>query len=175
MDESQLRELLEQHHEAGFGWALHCCGHRPQEAEDVLQTTYLKVLGGQARYDGRAAFRTWLFAVIRHTAADERRRHWMRSLGLTRLGLMQPADPPQPSPASGVARTELQRVFREELPKLPQRQREVLHLVFYQDMTLQEAADVLGLSVGSVRQHYDRGKQRLRERLGYLEGYHGPE
>jgi RNA polymerase sigma-70 factor (ECF subfamily) len=52
-------------------------------AEDALQTAYLKILQGRARYNGRAAFKTWLFAVIRTTDADERRRQWLRYFRLS--------------------------------------------------------------------------------------------
>ena len=68
--EAQLARL----HEDSFGWALSCCGWDEMEAEDVLQTTYLKVVSGRARFGGRSAFRTWLFGVIRQTAYEHIRR-----------------------------------------------------------------------------------------------------
>ncbi len=80
MDEAELRVQLEQHHTLSHGWALSCCSRDPDLAEDALQTAYLKILQGRARYNGRAAFKTWLFAVIRMTALDERRRQWLRFL-----------------------------------------------------------------------------------------------
>jgi RNA polymerase sigma-70 factor (ECF subfamily) len=52
------------------------------------------------------------------------------------------------------------------LNTLSPRQREVLHLVFYQDLTIAAAADVLGVSVGAARVHYERGKAQLRRLLG---------
>jgi RNA polymerase sigma factor (sigma-70 family) len=151
MDASELRAQLEQLHPVSYGWARACCSRNPMEAEDILQTAYWKVLDGRARFDGRASFRTWLFAVIRRTAADERRRHWLRRL---RLADYRP-DPVQPAPAT--------EMLDAALAQLPRRQREVLHLVFYQDLTIEEAAGVLGVAVGSARTHYERGKQRLRE------------
>src|SRR5215510_16057409 len=84
MTDSELRAALELHHSESYGWALNCCARSSVEAEAVLQTVYLKVLMGKARYHGKASFKTWLFAVIRRTAADERRRQMLRHLLLDR-------------------------------------------------------------------------------------------
>ena len=51
-----------------------CCGRNRERAEDVLQTSYLKILDGRARFRERSSFKTFLFGVIRRTAAEERRR-----------------------------------------------------------------------------------------------------
>jgi DNA-directed RNA polymerase specialized sigma24 family protein len=47
------------------------------------------------------------------------------------------------------------------LDRLPDRQREALHLVFYDGPTVDEAADVMHISPGAARRHYQRGKERL--------------
>lgn len=153
-----LRRDIEQLHPKSFAWALVCCSFRRDEAEDVLQTVYLKLFDGRAKHDGRASLRTWLFAVIRNTAADRRRQSWMWSLGLERL--WQKRVPPTPGP-DGERRTQV----RAALGALPARQREVIELVFYHDLTVEEAAQVMGVTVGSARVHYDRAKRRLAERL----------
>ena len=51
------------------------------------------------------------------------------------------------------------------MTELSERQQEVLHLTFYQHMTIEEAARVMDVSLGSARTHYERGKARLRHLL----------
>ncbi len=153
-----LRRDIEELHPQSFAWALACCAFRRDEAEDVLQTVYLKLLDGRARHDGRSSLRTWLFAVIRNTAADRRRQSWLWSLGLDRLWHKRVPAAPGPD---GIERARV----RAALGGLPARQREVIELVFYHDLTVEDAAGVMGVSVGSARVHYDRAKRRLAERL----------
>jgi RNA polymerase sigma-70 factor (ECF subfamily) len=120
-----------------------------------------------ARFEGRGSFKTWLFAVIRRTALDERRRHWLGALRLLAYGRQRPPAEPDAADALLDCQT-LQPAFRAALEELAPRQHEVLHLAFYQDLSLTEAADVMGISIGSARQHYDRGKAALRRKLGTL-------
>jgi RNA polymerase sigma-70 factor (ECF subfamily) len=157
MNERDLAAL----HPAAFGWALCVCRWDRHEAEDVVQTTYEKILDGRARFDGRSSARTWLFAVIRRTAADRRRRRWLRTLGLR----LVPTPAPPPDPARLAEGSERAARVRAALGRLSARQREVLDLVFYHDLTVDEAARVMGVSPGSARRHYDRGKRRLEEIL----------
>ena len=65
MNAGDLERELEALHRASFGWALGCCRWDHEEAADVLQAVYLKVLEGKARFDGRSSLKTWLFATIR--------------------------------------------------------------------------------------------------------------
>src|SRR5687767_2168665 len=85
MDVAEIERELERLHPASFGWALACCGRRREDAEDVLQATYMKIIEGKASYGGRASLKTWLFAVIRRTAAEHRRRALVRALSLEKL------------------------------------------------------------------------------------------
>ncbi|HET8677320.1 MAG TPA: RNA polymerase sigma factor [Blastocatellia bacterium] len=165
MDSPELQAELERHHQASYGWALCCCSHDSHQAESVLQDVYLKILGGKARFDGKSSFRTWLFAVIRKTAADERRRNLLTRLRLTKHERSAGQDAPADRPDEIVYRAQIQALFRQALARLPKRQQEVLELVFYHDLSLAEAAKVMGVSVGSARTHYDRGKKRLRQWL----------
>ncbi len=159
MDRHALHDALERLHAESFGWALACCAQDRSLAADVLQTTYVKVLEGRAAFAGAASFRTWLFAIIRHTAVDMRRKQRVRALFRIQPTTSQ-TSPIQPDAL--LETTETQAHFRALLTQLPLRQQEVLHLVFYHDLTVQKAAEVMGVSIGSARTHYARGKARLR-------------
>ena len=166
MDKTDLQDELERLHPASFGWALWCCHHRRDEAEEVLQAAYLKVLEGAARFEGRAALRTWFFSVVRRTAWEHRRRQWVRRVLLGRWVTQQT---PNPLPDQELRLSEERQALRRTLAKLPGRQREILHLVFYQEMTIEEAAKVLNVSLGTARTHFERGKARLRSLLAQEE------
>jgi len=161
MEISELKEELEKLHQASFGWALNCCRHNRVDAEEVLQTVYLKILQGKAIYRGESKLRTWLFAVIRKTAISERRKHVLRSL----ITVDNTDHSRNSQPALELERSEMQQRFQQALAGLPGRQRETLHLVFYQDLSLSEAAEVMNISIGSARRHYERGKKQIREAL----------
>lgn len=141
-------------------------------AEEVLQRVYLKILEGKAPFEERSTFKTWLFAVIRKTAAEEYRRrviHRLRFLGIDQAIEFRSNDD---QPDESIEQADLQEIFRGALGLLPKRQGEVIHLVFYQDMTIEESANVLGISVGSARTHYERGKRKLREQLEQSKDFH---
>ncbi len=166
MSPDDLAAQLEQLHAAAFGWALSCCGWDRPAAEDVLQASYLKILDGRARFDGRSAFRTWVFGVIRRTAAEARRRAVLwRWLPLARLLLGPAGADGRPDPEAVLVQADEAARLVGALARLPDRQRAVLHLVFYEDLTIAEAAGVLGVALGTARTHYERGKMALRRML----------
>ncbi|HEU0037195.1 MAG TPA: sigma-70 family RNA polymerase sigma factor [Kofleriaceae bacterium] len=156
-----LRGELAALHDAAFAWAMCCCRFVRADAEDALHVAYVKVLDGRATFSGRSAFRTWLFGVIRRTAGEVRRRELARRL---LGGRRDDAAVPRPDELVDAER-ERARV-RSVLCALSTRQREVLELVIHQALTLDEAAAVLGLSPGTARKHYERGKRALRRALG---------
>jgi RNA polymerase sigma-70 factor (ECF subfamily) len=156
MTPTELKAEIERLHMAGFAWAMVCCGRDRERAEDVLQTSYLKILDGKARFEGRSSFRTFLFGVIRRTASEERRRAAIGGLLFGRDG-HEPVAGVRGADSVSVERLAL----RTAVGRLPRRQREVLHLVFAMGMTLQEAADTLSISPGAAAMHYHRGKKRL--------------
>jgi RNA polymerase sigma factor (sigma-70 family) len=148
------REQLEVHHKEAWFWARQCCRFQPDLAEDVLQTAYLKVLEKRALFHGKSSFKTWLFSVIRFTALDftnAQQLHTARHLDIDGVQV-----------GEGQSESDLVN-YEGMISQLPGRQAELLLLVFYHDMTLEKAAEVMETSIGTARTHYDRGKRKLRE------------
>jgi RNA polymerase sigma factor (sigma-70 family) len=102
--------------------------------------------------------------VIRRTAASQTRARMLHDL-LTAKWARRELDPVSPMPDAAAQNSQISAALIEALQKLARRQREVLELVFYHDMTIEEAAAAMHVSLGSARVHYDRGKKQLLARL----------
>jgi len=152
-----LKHRLEGLHLESFAWALHCCYADRIAAEEVLQITYLKILEKKAKFNGKSQFKTWLFAVIRFTAIDfyqqSKRFQQIQKQSLSKIQ------------QSTTQETDYSTIFNKALKQLSPQQNQLLHLVFYQNLTIQEAADIMHLQIGTARTHYKRGKIRLRKYL----------
>ena len=153
-----LADALNEHHLACFGWAMACCGRNRADAEDVLSLAYDKVLSGQARFGEESSFKTWLLGVIRRTAIEERRKRAWRNLLQLRF-FEAPSAPASPETMSET--NERAHALTQALTQLSERQREVLHLVFYEGLSVRQAADAMAVSAGTASLHYERGKARL--------------
>jgi RNA polymerase sigma factor (sigma-70 family) len=162
MTPEEIEAELERLHGAGFAWALACCGRRREDAQDVLQTSYLKILDGRAQFAGRSSFKTFLFGVIRRTASEARRRNALRDILLGDWARQRESPAPETAPEERLT-------LEKALAKLSRRQRQVLALVFSMGLTVEEAAATLSISTGSARVHYDRGKRRLAGLIGAKE------
>jgi RNA polymerase sigma factor (sigma-70 family) len=160
MNRDELEVELAREHPDAYAWAVRCTLGAREDAEDALHAAYEKILSGRAQFDGRSSFRTWLFGVVRLTALEQRRRRWLRLVRLQAWFAREPRvadDPPVES--------ETCEQLRSALAQLSSRQHEMMHLVFYQELSVQEAADVLRIPLGTARTHYERGKARLRSLL----------
>ena len=137
------RDELAALHQASFGWALTCCGRDRALAAEVLQDAYVKVLDGRAKFGGAAAIKTWLFGVIRLTAIEHRRWGVLRFRRGKDAVESTDLEDPKRAPDSEAGARERAEQLAKALAKLADRQREVLHLVFYEDLSIAEAAQVI--------------------------------
>lgn len=139
--------------------------HGAPEPDDLASETFLDVFRGLAGFSGdEQGLRSWVFTIAHRRLVDDRRRRGRR---------LQPADGGEqmrPDAVGGdveddvLARLGAQTVHRL-CDGLPADQRSVLLLRVLADLTVEQVADVMGRSVGSVKALQRRGLRRLREEL----------
>ena len=156
--ETDWKNSIQALHHQSYLWSLNCCHFDEEMARDVLQSVYLKIYDGKASYNKKSTLKTWLFSVIRFTSVDFMRNHKMHIEKLNDTH-QQIAEPEK------TMETDNQGLFIRILQSLSGQQREVLTLAFYHDLTLEEIAALLGLSIGTVRTHYERGKENFKRML----------
>lgn len=152
MDNNSLEIQLKKHHQDAYLWSCQCCYYQEEEAKDVLQQVYVKIIEGKANYTEKSSFKTWLFAIIRFTAIDHMKQQ-SRFTSLDDIKMVTVEYTPD-HPAID---------YRNLLLQLPERQQQVLLLAFYHEMTLASIAAVTQLHIGTVRTHYERGKTTLKQ------------
>jgi RNA polymerase sigma-70 factor (ECF subfamily) len=163
MNRKSLEHLLHSHHREAFIWSRQCCGFDSDLAKDVLQLTYLKILEGKAKLNDASKAKNWLFSIIRYTAIDE----------LRKAGKIIALDENQEliDLPEEVDYTDYDAIIK----MLPSMQQQVILMVFYYQMTIEQSAEVLQIQLGTARTHYARGKKKLKELIlkSQTEANHG--
>ncbi len=130
---------------------------RPQDADDLLQETWLRIHKVRHTYRHGEPLLPWLYAIARHIRVDHYRRASRTTAREHRLE--EAHEPAAPSAGEGAAR------LTELLAALPESQREVIQMLKINGMSLEEVARATSCSVGSVKQKAHRAYEKLRERL----------
>jgi RNA polymerase sigma factor (sigma-70 family) len=133
----------------------------PSDAEDVVQRTFLDAWRFASAYDSDKRFSGWLFTIARRRALDALRS---RKRSLT-LDLETAEDVPGEDGRETAERIDDAAELRDALARLPHHERAVLELTYFEQLTQREAADRLGVPVGTVKARGSRGTQRLRRLL----------
>jgi RNA polymerase sigma-70 factor (sigma-E family) len=138
------------------------CGdwHRAQDAVSTALSKLYAAWGRASRADNLDAY---VHRILTRSLADEARRPWRRER--TVAALPEPAGDQPDTGAEKIDEIEDRLELRELLAALPPRQRAVLVLRYYQDLSVDETADALGISAGAVRQLSFRAVHALRDRL----------
>jgi RNA polymerase sigma factor (sigma-70 family) len=137
-------------------------------AEDVVAETFLAAFRGRDRYDvGRPSALPWLLAILTKELARHHRTENARYRTLARAG----HDPGEEAFADQVAETVTAQARRGQLSaalaKLPARDRDVILLIAWADLSYEEVAQTLAIPVGTVRSRLNRARRKLREALDH--------
>ena len=179
-DRAAFAELVECHQQRVVGTVARMLGIA--EAEDIGQQVFLRVWKSAARYEPTAKFTTWLYTITRNLVFNELRRRKHRPV--TSFDAEPPGDPAgarddsssrfedfqAPAPDATLLQAELQEAITAAIAQLPEAQRMAIILRRYEELSYEEIAAVLHLTVPAVKSLLFRARVLLRERLArYLE------
>jgi RNA polymerase sigma-70 factor (ECF subfamily) len=180
-DSTAYAELIERYHARVYGIVHRMCGST--DAEDLTQDVFVRALRAIKRFQfqGDASFRTWLYRIAVNTAINELRRHGRRSavhgpsleeLQETEAGLGDRLFPDYTqTPAVLVERDEMRRAVHQALAQLAPKHRAVIVLVDLEGLPYEEAAEVLGCPLGTVKSRLARARYAFAKVFTrYLQG-----
>lgn len=171
-DAGAVRLLTQRNNQRLFRTAWSILKNR-DEAEDAVQSTYLKAFASIATFEGRSSLSTWLTRIAINEALGRARAIRRRRANLDgsvlrldeyREKLMRGSTSPT-LPDGAVARAEIRRLLEDAISRLPPSFRLVFILREIEDMSIDEVADALGIAPATVKTRHHRARRRLQEEL----------
>ncbi|WP_166380751.1 RNA polymerase sigma factor [Catellatospora methionotrophica] len=158
-DESALRETYDRHAAAVLHLASRLLRNRA-DAEDITQAVFVAAWLSRATFDpARGGLLGWLLTITRRKVID-----LVRVRQRTDRVEDAIAQQPEPPPVASAEQVIDQLVVADELARLPDDQRTMLELAFYEDLTHQQIADRTGVALGTVKSHIRRGMAAIKRR-----------
>jgi RNA polymerase sigma-70 factor (ECF subfamily) len=165
-DAQAFRELFEHYREPVFRLAYRFTGNA-DDAEDLAQDVFVRVFERIGTFRGESAFSTWLYRLAVNVCLNHQRKP-QRTERLE-VAENEPADGAS-NPATAYAQRELSEQLQAAVASLPENLKSVFILVGMEDLSYQQAAEVLGLTVEAVRMRMSRARRELRDKLrSYVE------
>jgi RNA polymerase sigma-70 factor (ECF subfamily) len=167
-DTSAFEELIERHQALVAGTVARMLSSN-SDVEDIAQQVFIRVWKSARRYVPRAKFTTWLLKITRNLVFNELRRT-KRHAHVPLQSEPGAEDPPLKDetnlgPDASLLESELQRTIEEAILQLPETQRLALVLRRYEQLSYEQIAEVLDLSVPAVKSVLFRARSELRSRL----------
>lgn len=140
--------------------------HNRQDAEDLVQETYVKALRGFRSFRPGTNFRAWMFRILRNTFLTSR-----TGLEATKTVSLDLEDPEAALPATIETPESIllervnQQLLQDAIAKLPVIFREILLLCDVEEMSYQEIAEALSIPIGTVMSRLARARRAVRESL----------
>jgi RNA polymerase sigma-70 factor (ECF subfamily) len=156
---TSVNPLLEEHLDAAFRYALRLTKNRTQ-AEDLTQETMLRAWRKRAALREHQAAKVWLLRIATNLWTDQLRK----KIEQPRL-LVNPPTDPQLTTAKKLIQQESVAAALAALDELPDRQRQVMHLITVEQLGQQQTAEILGISPAAVKASLSMARKHLREQL----------
>lgn len=167
-DERAYRELVRTYQGPVVNLAWRITGNADDAAE-VAQETFVRVLRSLHTYDPERPFRSWLFKIASNLALDLIRRRKRRPIGFEDLsdedGPAIEAVDLGPPPDEGMRKEWAEERFAALVAAMPEHYRAILHLRYREELSYEEIAATLGMPLGTVKVRLHRAHEALRKKL----------
>lgn len=155
-DAEAFAELLENHYDRIYRTAWRWCGNA-SDAEDIAQDVCIKVGAAIARFDGRSAFSSWVFRITLNAVRDWQRAGRRQSRNVDAYAAFTPDERPAEQEEAATS-SQLWAAVR----RLPEKQRDAVLLVYAEDLSHAQAADIMGIKEATVSFHVHEARKTLR-------------
>ena len=174
--------LIDRFHQPVYGLVYRMLND-PADAADTTQEVFLKVFRGIRRFNGEASLKTWIYRIAIHEASNHRRwwfRHKGRETAMPELSwecarLNHALADPASSPFDRAAEEEVRAKVEAELRQVPEPYRGTVILRDIEGLSYEEIAEILEVSLGTVKSRLMRGREALKKRLAPYAQEVGPE
>jgi RNA polymerase sigma-70 factor (ECF subfamily) len=169
-DREAFRMLVERYSHEMFRLAFRMTGNEA-DAEDVVQETFLRAFRRLGRFDSRARFSSWLYAIASNYAIDllRRRKRWRSAeVEPTERHIALVSD--RPGPERSALGGEVLRRVGAAMEDLSPRERIAFTLRHHEGLSIREIGEVMGLRESATKNHIFRAVRKLRARLSPLVG-----
>jgi RNA polymerase sigma-70 factor (ECF subfamily) len=159
-DRLAMQVLFARHHVRVYRFVLRLVKNEAL-AEDLISEVFLEVWRQAGRFEGRSAAATWLLSIARFKALSELRRRPDQALDEAALSIVDPADDPE----AVAVKSDRNETLRRCLHQLSAEHREVVDLVYYHEMSIEEVAEIIGIPANTVKTRVFHARRRLAELL----------
>lgn len=163
---ADLATLVERHHGPLMGFLYRMTSGNRVLAEDLVQETFLRMMRSIHQYQYPRPFKPWLYMIATNLTRDHYKRAETRYVvGIPESDEVQLIAEASPKPEETLLLNAEVKAVATALQMLPIHQREAVILRYYQEFSLNEVAEALGIPVGTVKSRLSLGLERLREML----------
>jgi RNA polymerase sigma-70 factor (ECF subfamily) len=136
-----------------------------EDAQDVVQETFMRLYQKLAAYDREKNFQSWLLQIAKNLCIDYYRKNLSKRREMERDASLDDLNPAAPRGESDPLNSDLREVFSRGLARLGKRQRLVFVMKHYNGLDYREIAQVLNISLGTVKSLHFKAVQNLRSAL----------
>jgi len=164
--QASFQLLVERYQERIFSLARHYT-RNAVDVEDLVQDTFLKAFSRLDTFQGQSSFFTWLYRIAVNTILDGIKRRGRSPVNIVEdpEAVATPGSTRVSGPSAGMERDEIARITHAVLGELPEIFRAVLVMREFEDLSYQQIADVLGISIGTVESRLFRARARFKDKL----------